>query len=372
MSGFGLRALKKEVKEKHQDDSRLYFDHIVVGDDYIAALKYLELNRKYPDQTVRLVSSNILNKQSIENEFKCMISTVRSEKAAASLVDKSARLEVTPIDNEPVFYKDTKLHSFSGRAKPHEQMEDEEFFQSSYSTYNWESLFAQFDIEDLDTELLKTQFNKYIDKLEVATPEDLVEKVNFKVFTSEYETFECEHLHWCKSPKAFYKLIANKNDLGDSLHKYCNKLESRTSLTVHFEAQGEEFYDSFGTVFLPQSVTHEWGHFICDIEKYDPATETQEMTALMFVTEEITSEEDLGKKIRLMKRVIERVFSKFAKSDVKEFINYRIDSFIKGHDDTLMDKIQTEHSELHFYGEGAPLGEDKSDVLYTPRAILSL
>lgn len=371
MSGFGLRALKKESKEKIRKDSRFYFDHIVIGDDHVAAATFFKLLKNNPDKKVKIISSSVLNKQSVLNELKCNISTIRDKESANALISKKAALEVLATNNEPLFYKDTKLHSFKGRAKPHELMEDEDQFQSAYYNFKWLSLFEESDLESFDDIILAHQYNKFIEGIELTEPEDLVEVTNFKIFTSENEVFECEQLHFCQNPKSFYKIVKDKDTLDLSLHQYCNKLESRTSLTVNYESN-QNFYESSGTVYLPQSVTHDWGHFITDIKPFDPATNTQEITALMFVTEEITTEEDLAKKIRLMKRVIDRVFPIFAKSEVKEFINYRVDSFIKNNDDSLSETIQKAHPNLKFYGQGAYLDMAHKDLKYMVRSILSL
>lgn len=371
MSGFGLRALKKESKEQLRKDSRFFFDHIVIGDDHVAAATFLNLLRKFPDKKVKIISSSVLNKQSVVNELKCKVSTIRDEESASQLIAKSAALEVLATTEQPLFYKDTKFHKFTGRAKPHELMEDEDSFKESYYNFKWESLFKEEDFAQFDDLILANQFNKYIESVAFTEPEDLVEVTNFQIFTSENEVFECEQLHWCQNPKSLYKLVKDKDTLDLSLHEYCNKLEGRTSLTVNYESN-QNFYEASGTIYLPQSATHDWGHFVCDIRPFDPALNTQEITALMFVTEEITTEEELAKKIRLMKRVIDRVFPIFAKSEVKEFINYKVDSFIKNNDDSLSSAIEKFHPDLRLYGEGAYLNEELSNAKYMVRSILSL
>lgn len=370
MSGFGLRAFKKVEDDKHKEESRLYFDHLVIGDNWEAALKYFKLLRSNPDQTVRLISSSILTKKLVENDFKSRMNTIRDEALAKKIIDYNVKLEILKNESESLFYKDTKFHKFSGRAKPHELKEDEDIFKESLYSYKWESLFHDDDLENFDDKILKYQYNKFIDEIEFVEPTDLVEKTHFKILTAENETFECENLHWCLSPKEFYKLVKNKDMLDDSIHQYCNKLESRTSLTVAFKVAGE-FHSDSNTIYLPQSVTHEWGHFICEIEKYDPELNEQKMKALMFVTEEISTEEELAKKIKLMTRVIDRVFPEFAKLQKEEFINYRLHSFIKCQDDSLAHSMKEKHPMLHFYGEGAPLVNGEG-TRYLARAILSL
>ncbi|MCT4642114.1 MAG: hypothetical protein N4A33_07410 [Bacteriovoracaceae bacterium] len=373
MSGFGIRALKKVKEEESKIGKRIYFKHLVIGDDAFAVLKYLNLKSKYSDESIGLISKTMLTKKLVENFFRCQIGTIRSEACAELLVSKNPRFEILKESETPSFYKDTKFHTFGGRAKPFTLMEDEDFFTSSKYNYKWQALFESEVLENLDDHILANQHQKFIEEIELIDPTDLVEKAFYRITTSENEEFECENLYWAGSPKLFYSLVSNKDKLDDSVHSYCNQIETRTSLSVHFECKGQ-IYENSGTLFLPQSATHEWGHFIADIEDYDPAANIQKLTCLMFVTEDIITEEDLAKKIRLMTRTIERILPNFSKVEVTEHIHYEDDSFIKNIKDEFADSMKSSHESLNFVGLGAPISgmDDSESIKYLTRAILSL
>lgn len=370
MAGFGLRALKKVQEDESQKDKRHYIQHIVYGENSFAILTYLKLLKDHGEDKVKLICENPIDQQSVISEWKCSLNSLRSGDVAEYLMHKKPQLEVLPNDTQNMFYKDAKFHKFGGRAKPHELQQDEEYFAASSFQLKQSGLFSDEDWNSLDETLAAGQLNKFISRIEVCDPTDLVEKSNFKIHTGELENFECENLYWCQSPKSFYKIVENKNKLTDELGKYCSSLEHRTGLVCHFDVD-RKIYENKATIFLPQSATHEWGHFIADFNEFDEATDRQEFSCLMFVNEDEVNEEELAKKIRLMKRVIDRVFSDFSKSRYDERIHYNQEMFINNCDDSLYDSLKS--LPIKFVGQGAPIktNSDELKVNYIPRAILS-
>ena len=371
MAGFGLRALKKVQDDDSSKNKREYIPHLVYGDNFYAALTYFKLKERYGIDKVRLVSQKVITRDSILSAWDCSLNTLRSEAAAQILMLKKPQLEILPFGGTNVFYKDTKFHKFGGRAKPHELKEDEAFYLEPFYQIKKESLFIKEDWNSLDEELTATTLEKYIDSIEITEPTDLVEVTNFKLKTGELETLECEKLYWCESPKNFYTKVENKDELSDAVGAYCTALEHRVGLTVHFKVD-KKVYDAKGTVFLPQSVTHEWGHFIADFSEFDELEHSQEFSCMMFVNEDEVNEEDLAKKIKLMKRVIERVFSEFGKGKYEERIQYDRSVLINKAQDDLFKGAQ---EPITFVGEGSPLKEDLADseeeYRYLTRGILS-
>ncbi len=371
MSGFGLRAFKKLKDENAVQEKKQHFNHIVFGENYFAVLTYLKLKEKFGAGEVKLISENYIDKQSVLGEWKCSLNSIRNENIAKKLMEMKPQLEILPDTHRVKFYKDSKFHEFGARAKPFEIKEGEEFFQDTFFNIKLEGLFTDEQWNNLDETLKDGQLNKYLDRIELTEPKDLLEKTNYILHTGEYESIECENLYWCDSPKDFYKKVENKDKINDALGELCHSVEHRSAMAVHFEVESKVF-DHKGTVFLPQSVTHEWGHFICDFEDFDPATNKQNFTCLMFVNEDEVNEEDLAKKIRLMKRVIERTMPEFAKVKHNEHIHYNREMFIDNIKDELINDIEFDHSHLKFVGIGAPIGaEDSQEIKYTPRGIIS-
>ena len=370
MAGFGLRALRKVRDEDSQELTKQYISHLVCGNDFYAALTYLNLCEKYGEDKVLLVSETAITQDSIIGSWKCSLSTIRSSICAEYIKSQKPQLEITPFNGSNVFYKDTKFHKFGGRAKPHELKEDEAFYLEPFYQLNLQNLFTEDQWSTLNEVLAAKSLEKYIGKIEITEPKDLLEVTNFRVQIGENEVVNCEKLYWCQSPKSFFKKVENKNSLSDELAAYCSTLEHRIGLTVHFEID-KKVYQGKGTVFLPQSVTHEWGHFIADFQDYNEVTQMQDFTCMMFVDEDEVNEEDLAKKIKLMKRVIERVFPEFGKGKYKERIQYDREILVNLAQDELFPNYKKEN--IKFIGEGAPIDMENSEqFMYLSRGIASV
>jgi len=371
MSGFGLRAFKKLKEESRKEEKRQYIPYIVCGDSVYAVLTYLKLRKEHGEEKVKLICQNPLDKQDVINHWKCSLHTVRSEVVSSALRDANARLEIIPGPQKVLFYKDAKFHEIDGRAKPHEFMEDEEYFKDSYFLMSPENLFETEEWNELDEILRRGQINKIIGQIEKTEPKDLVETTHFSLTTGEHEKFECEKLYWCESPKAFYKTLINRDQVSDAVTGYCAGLEERVGLTVHFEVEGQ-IHEEAGTVLLPQSATHEWGYFILDFDAFDPEKKKQIFRSMMFINLDEVNEEELAKKIRLMKRVIGRVFPEFDKVKYTEHYHYDESLLIKNLKDEEYFKDNKEEEFLKFVGNGAPLkNEHASEIVYDARGILS-
>ena len=329
MSGFGIRAFKRLKEESlHKDDSRKFFTHIVVGNSTLAIARYLKLRKDHGEGQVALITDTMIDRDSLEHEWRCSMHMIRSEELVRKLQGKAPELELTPVKSETLFYKDTKFHPFGGRAKPMNLLEGEELFQNTYYKAQWRNLFSDQDWENLD-EILKSQFHKFLDEIEIDGPKDLVEKTHYKLHTGEMECFECEKLHWFMSPKKFVNLINNKDNLPEEVKAYGAGVEEKPAVVVSFESKGQ-VYDSEGTVYLPQSMTHEWGHFIFDFDKYDPQANTQPFKVLILLHDDEVTSEELAKRIKLMKRVLARIMPDFSKFDYTEYIRYDEHMFIFG------------------------------------------
>tara|TARA_B100001971_G_C18267904_1_gene595849 strand:- start:726 stop:1862 length:1137 start_codon:yes stop_codon:yes gene_type:complete len=372
MSGFGIRAFKKHTLEKSQEVIRNYIPHIVMGENYWSVLTFLKLRNKFGADKVKFITPNHYDKQSILNEWKCSVGKLRDENTASILRDINPRLEIFPSTEEVLFYKDSKFHEIGGRAKPLTLLEDEEFYTQKSFNYKLENLFNDEEWNSLDDILGAEQVNKFVSKINLTTPKDLVEKTNFILTTGEAEEYHCEKLYYTQSPKSFFKLISNKNELDDGIAAYCTSLEERAALSIHFLVD-REVHDKKQTVLLPQSQTHEWGHFIVDFDAYDPSIKKQEFRSTMFIQLDEVNEEELAKKVRLLKRTIERTFPEFAKARITEHIHFDSEFLIKTTDD--FDAHLNNTSDIHFVGIGAPTNRDNGEwnsLVYEARAICSL
>lgn len=369
MSGFGIRALKKVNEEDSNLKKSSFVKYIVYGENTYGILTFLKLFKKYPGE-VKLITRNPFLKEDLINEWNCTLNSVRSEEVANAFTALNPRFEVFKTNSDVLFYKDTKFHKFGGRAKPHELKEAELFFTQSPYNIQMKAIFNEGEFENLDEVLKNNQLHKIISEIEICEPTDLVEKVNFKIQTGEFESFGCEKLFFCESPKKFLNLVTNKKELNDDIYSFAAGISNDQAISVHFKCD-REITKETGTIILPQSMTHEWGSFILDFQAFDQSTNTQEFKALTFIGEDDLQEEDLAKKIKLMRRVVERVLPELAKANVDQNIRFNDEYRVTGTNDTQYESLK--NKDVRFLGHGAAINHEFSGKFqYLSRGIYAI
>jgi len=367
MSGFGIRALKKQVDNTETNTKRSFFKHVVYGENFEAVLTFLKLNKAYPNE-VKFITPNPYFYTEVMQQIHCSLNPIRSEEVAKTIMGLNPALEIFKSNDDVYFYKDTKFHKFGGRAKSHDLKPTETFYTNAYYNFKPEALIPSE--EELDALLKEHQLNKIIAEIIVTEPTDLVEKVNFKLATGEHEYIECEYLYFCESPKKFFNLVKDKSKLSDTLQEYIAPLDAYSGICVYFECDREVF-EAASTMIIPQSMTHDWGSFMLEFEAYDPAAKSQKFKAFSFVSEDDVQEEDLAKKIRLMTKVIERVLPEFAKAQVKQTIKYNTEFLIEGVKDEYAAKIKD--LPVKFISNAAPIEkENASEYQYFSRSLVAI
>ena len=283
MAGFGLRSLKKQQADDAVNSKRIYTKNIVVGESPFGFMTFKKVFADSDGKTL-FMTQNPYMSEDIHRDLSCSMNSVRSSEVADEL--SFTKLEISHMTETPLFYKDTKFHKFGSRAKPHELTEGEEFFTQAFHG-------MEINLEINDEILTSHQENKIIQKIIVKEPTDLVEPVRFELYTGECEVFTCEHLYFCDNPRHFYQLVENKEALTSTLQKYLVGIESFPGITVHFECPRvvTQFH---GTMVIPQSLTHDWGSFVLDIEPAENGC--QSLRALTFLDIDDMQEEDLAKK----------------------------------------------------------------------------
>jgi hypothetical protein len=109
----------------------------------------------------------------------------------------------------------------------------------------------------------------------------------------------------------------------------------------------KELYPEAATLFVPQSMTHEWGHFIVDIHSYDSKKNGHLINALILLHEEEPTSELMADKIKLCKRVFERVFNDFSQYTSKEYIHASEHLFQTPHELSLLDALLVGVPKVH-------------------------
>lgn len=208
---------------------------------------------------------------------------------------------------EPLFYKDQKLRSFKGKAKPLKIFEDEEFFQETGFIFDKNELFLK---EEINYE--EVNFRK--DKVLKITETD---NQNFKFLLSLESGFdvECNHIFFADSLNSLVKLMDKNTHLGSQIHSLKVESFNRPCVVVNFKRKNLGSFE--GQYFIPKSQTHERGNLIVEAIN-DGGVHT--VKCFSGIDREEFNEEEISKLIKLLKRNIERVFEGFNSSQYEEKI----------------------------------------------------
>jgi len=368
---FGLLKHFKDRKKDQETQNQISFvKHLIIGQDLGPVLKLVELVKKYPTESIKLLTNRPINKQTLIENYQFGVSQLRSEKAVTEIYRKHFNAKLFPIAKPTLFYKDGKFHEFGGRAKSMDLQRGEDFFVQKGYRLELASFFEENDWNQLDEIINKHIDIRILEGIEKTTPQDLVEKTEWSISFKDYHIMNCENLYVSLSPKKVLNLLKNKEKFSADIIDLGSSVSSQTAISVTW-VLNKEIYPDERTLFIPQSMTHEWGHFIFEFEAYNHQSKTQLCHGLFLINEEEPQSEDLAAKIKLMKRVFDRVFSDFEKHIQEEFIRFDEEMFISGIKDKSMEQISFDYPTLHFLGQSAPMNSEFSDEKFLARVLLS-
>lgn len=368
---FGLLKHFKDTKSGNVPViANKHYRHIIVGQDLGAVLKLTELKKNFPDESIRLITSRPLNRQTLVENYDFGVSQLRSPAAVESIYRKFHSAKILPQTKEASFYKDGKFHDFGGRAKSMELLSGEEFFTHKGYKLTLSSLFTEAEWENLDQLLNESQEIRIFEGIEKTTPADLVEKAEWKLSFKDYATLTCENLYVSTSPKKFLGYVQHKEKLTPELIDVCTSVNVQAAISLTWSLDKEVFAEE-RTLLIPQSMTHEWGHFVVEFESYNYQKKEQLCHVLFLIHEEEPQSEDLAAKIKLMKRVLDRVFPDIEKHIKKEYIRFDEEMFISDVKDSSIEQLSFDYPTLRFLGQTAPVGADFSGEKFLSRTLLS-
>ncbi len=331
MSFKDIHKLKKIVEIQKEF---IQVPHLVVGKDMFAVAMYRELVLKYGPENVRLISEDqILSSDSMIKGP----GTIRGEENQKVIHELFPESVVKNFNKPSIFYKDMAWKPFGGRSKPEALKFDEAFFASTRYEIPLE------EIENIE--------DSYLVKIKSISKKDerfLVECINGTEFSSE-------KLYFGKSPYHYMHLFSDKGALSDKFIQFCESTQTSAALLVKFVFE-KPLSDIEETMFIPLSYTHEWGHFVGEFKTIG-AHQTIEF--IHFIDEDHTSEEEISRTIRQLKKSLEKIFENFSTLKIEEFIAIeheigclKIDD--QAYDDCLVnDQLSTQN--LFFIGINAPI-----------------
>jgi hypothetical protein len=368
---FGLLKHFKDNKSAATSDKPIsHFKHVILGQDLGAVLKLVEIRRNHPEESVKLICSRPLNRKLLLENYEYGVSQLRSSTAVENIYKKYHNAKILPQQNEATFYKDGKFHEFSGRAKPMELRTNEDFFVNKGYRLELSSLFDPADWENLDIILNEHSEIRISESIEKTIPHDLIDKKEWLLSFKDFNKMTGENLYVSLSPKKFLNLLQKKDSLTAELIDSCSSVNIQSAISVTWELD-KEVHAEDRTLFIPQSMTHEWGHFLVEFEPFNYQKKTQLCHVLFIIHDEDPQTEDLAQKIKLMKRVLDRVFTDIEKHIKKEFIRFEEDMFISNVKDSSMEQMSFDYPTLRFMGQVSPMQEDLSQERFFSRILLS-
>lgn len=216
----------------------------------------------------------------------------------------------------PLFYKDRKFHSFGGRARPYHLLEGEAHYRQFPNFFDPKS-FLDGNITGKLALAQKSFLNIAIKKITLREPCDLIEPAHFTIALPDHRDIECQYLFYGRSPREFLGLVEDRKQLHKAFIKFSSCFEQSYSLVATFCLKGKAI-PAPQTFLIPQSQTHDRGHFILE------ASESGQMLKAHCRMSEV-GEEEVSKKLRLLKRTLRRLFPEFRK--YKEEKVYLLDYF---------------------------------------------
>lgn len=368
---FGLLKHFKDEKKGYQEQNEVVFaQHVILGTDLSAVLKLIELRKNHSSESIKLITNRPLNKQTLLENYQFGVSQLRSFEAVGEIYKSLFEAKISAQNLEPQFYKDGKFHDFGGRAKPMELQVGEDFFLQKGYRLSIPSLFSAEDWDNLDNIINQYIDVRIIEGIEKTHSQDLVEKGEWLLSFKDYKKISCENLYLSFSPKKFLNHLKNKDKLTPDVIDFCSNINIQAALSITWSIKKEVFPEE-RTLLLPQSMTHEWGHFIIEFESFDHAEGHQLCHGLFLIHEEEPQTEDLASKIKLMKRVLDRVFPDFEKQIQKEYIRFDEEMFMSEIKDNLIEQISFDYPTLKFLGQMAPMKPQFSNEKFLARVLLS-
>ncbi len=265
------------------------------------------------------------------------------------------------------FWKDQKFRSFGGRSKPETINGNEEFFietsfvvepqsflDSSMYANEEKSAFHESVVDDIIKGTVAS-----VTRIDEKTPQG---PARWKVELINGSAFKVEQLFWCHPPCSFLRVCADKTSYPEKWVEFCQKTRPSKGVTFTLLPEKDTVWPD-ETLFIPQSLTYDWGNFIGESFV---TSERRGISFFTYIEEEKFNPEDISKKIRLLKRSIERIFEiNLSALHCEEKILVHEFVPVIEVDDSLYDEIRSENDSLHFLGAWAPLKNE--DDSHSPR-----
>lgn len=346
---FGLKSFKKQKDESKHSEGRKHIPTVIIGHDLAAVLKLVELKNTMGPENLRLITPRFLTRQVLIETYQACISTLRDNVSTLQIAGKFPHARTVRYEQETQFSKEGQWQRFGGRAKPMELAPGEEYFQAPRQELELSSLFSESDWQQLDETLKSYQGVRILEKIEKQNPTDLANRDEWWMLFHDLGEVTCTDL-WMSLPA---RQVMKASDQGQTLPAeaaaWLASVKRQAAIALSWEMT-KEIHPEPRTLFVPQSMTHEWGHFILDILPWDEARKCHPVNALILLHDEEPTSELMADKIKLCKRVFDRVFPDFEKNIRKEYILASEDYFEWAPQPDLAEALLISVPSLHLLG----------------------
>jgi hypothetical protein len=343
---FNLRSLKKVDDQKVETK---YFRHAVFGDDLFSVALLKELQKKYGKENVMWICQRPIGEKDL---IPMGPNTLRGEANIEKFKRFFPDVETKEVDTPAEFFKELKWRPFGGRAKPEPLLWNEEFFTNKRADFDVYAVFPFLKEEGLYEELEASRTDLGVKSVKKITPDDLAEPANFELELSNSDILKCEHLYWGGGPQSFLDSYSNKNELSNEFITFCEEASAPAALYIQIEFK-KPVTDKNETLFIPLSYTHEWGHFVGEFIDLDNGGQRGEFVTYMDISH--TNEQEISKKIRLLKKNLEKIFGENASVFDSEFIKLSETSPCLKIDDKLFKDLANDWQNLSLASFNAPM-----------------
>ena len=168
---------------------------------------------------------------------------------------------------------------------------------------------------------------------------------------SDGREMKTSNLFWGLHPFLLIDLLKDKDSLDRNLIEQFQSLRTKSQISVEFQLKHVDFEDSNKTWFLPLSQTHDWGHFIGD---FYSSQEQNVGRFIHFLDEKEVNEDDVAKKLRILKRNFEKILDKNKDVLGQEYVRFEEYSDCQKINDQAFQELTIPFKNLFLYGNNAP------------------
>ncbi len=309
-----LLQLKKNQDGKLKSIKKIEKKFVIVGFDLSSLILFDQLSSEFEKDNILVINDRETSPEEILHSWQTAALLGRGN-AFQNFVKEDL---VEAFKAEPFFYKDQTLKPFSGRAKPHKLLPYESFFIEKPFEVDFKKLFIDFEV--VCAEYKNCSHNPQISEI-------FKEDGKWKIVCSDGSLVIAEKLYWTSSREEFYEKSSEnlKESYSDNEKNFLLEHWNFSLLNVYFELS-HTIVDESQTVFIPQSFTYDHGHFIVDFSQ-PKEDKSQSIRAYALIYDHTLSEEEVGKKIRHMKKSLQKVYPSFFDSNPTEEVRF-LDGFL--------------------------------------------